>query len=108
MKKKLLLLIPLALTLCVCGLLIASLQFGGTPIGGLNSPMFGYASQGIPPGGGSCSNVGDVYEETPFHGWPLQFRNCDWATISTYYCTPHYFAGYTPYPLKTSSDRKLG
>jgi len=95
MKKKLMLIVPVALVLCVCGLLIASLQFGGTPIGGLNAPMFGYGSQGVPPGGGSCENVNQVYEDNPFHGWPVQFRECDWATISAYYCTPHYFSGYT-------------
>ena len=103
MKKKLLMILPVVFILCVCGLLIASLQFGGTPLGGLGSDITGFNSQGVPPGGGSCGNIGQAQEDNPFHGWPVQFRDCDWATVSAYYCTPHYFAGYTHHGIDISN-----
>jgi len=99
--------LPLVLLLCVCGLLIASLQFGGVAMGGFQN-VSGYGSQGIPPAGGSCANVGQVYADNPFQGWPADFRPCNWAVISAYYCTPHYFVGYTHYGIDLSNDWTSG
>jgi murein DD-endopeptidase MepM/ murein hydrolase activator NlpD len=87
--KKIMYSIPMLLLLCVCGLLIASLQFGGTPLEGLQH-VAGFSSQGIPPTGGSCSSIGQSFPDNPFSGWPLDFRQCNWATISAYFCTPSY------------------
>ena len=101
MKKALPILFGLLL-LCACGLLFSAPSFGGSALAGLQD-VFGYTSQGIPPGGGSCANVGQLYEDNPFYGWPVNYRYCDWAVISAYYCTPNYFAGYTHWGIDLSN-----
>ncbi len=59
-----------------------------------------YGSHGIsggdpPPGGGHCSNVGVDFADNPFHGWPVNYRKGNWSTISSWFCDPNYFVGYT-------------
>lgn len=101
MKKIIIFLIGLLL-LAICGLLFAAPSFGGSPLAGYLD-IVGYNSQGNPPGGGSCDNVGTTYAENPFNGWPVQYRTCDWAVISAYYCTPNYFVGYTHWGIDLSN-----
>ena len=100
--KKILILFLGGLLLLACGLLFSAPSFGGSAVAGL-SDIVGYTNQGIPPGGGSCDNVGQVYEDNPVYGWPVDYRHCDWAVISAYYCTPNYFAGYTHWGIDLSN-----
>ena len=100
--KKLLIFLAVLLILLACGLLFGAPQFGGTGLAGLQD-IVGFGNNGIPPGGGSCDNIGQVNEENPFHGWPVDYRKCDWAVISAYYCTPNYFAGYTHWGIDLSN-----
>ena len=100
--RTILLLILLFLILMACGLLFLSLRtFATNP--GEPTGVTGYHDSGIPPKGGQCSNIGRVFDSTPFHGWPVAFRTCDWAIISAYFCTPNYFAGYTHWGIDLAS-----
>jgi murein DD-endopeptidase MepM/ murein hydrolase activator NlpD len=96
--KKIKYFVPILLILCVCGMLIASLQMSGTVFGGFQT-VGGFGNQGVPPSGGSCANVSQVYADDPFQGWPVQYQDCNWGVISAYYCTPHYFPGFTHYGI---------
>jgi len=100
--KKILLLLLSGLLLLACGLLFSAPSFGGGALAGLQD-VIGFTSQGNPPGGGSCDNVEKIYADNPFNGWPVQYRTCDWAVISAYYCTPNYFAGYTHWGIDLSN-----
>ena len=100
--KKLLIFLVILLVLLACGLLFGAPQFGGTGLAGLQE-IVGFGNNGVPPGGGSCDNIGQVDEENPFHGWPVEYRHCDWAVISAYYCTPNYFVGYTHWGIDLSN-----
>ena len=100
--KKILLLLLSGLLLLACGLLFSAPSFGGGALAGLQD-VIGFTSQGNPPGGGSCDNVGKTDTDNPFNGWPVQYRICDWAVISAYYCTPNYFAGYTHWGIDLSN-----
>lgn len=46
---------------------------------------------GIPPGGGSCSNIGHYDQENPFSGWPVAFWPGNWNIVTAWYCDPQYF-----------------
>jgi murein DD-endopeptidase MepM/ murein hydrolase activator NlpD len=100
--KKIKYILPIFLLVCVCGLLIASLQMNGTALGGFQT-VAGFGNQGLPPGGGSCANISQVYPDNPFHGWPAQYQSCNWGVISAYYCTPNYFPGFTHYGIDLSN-----
>ncbi len=48
------------------------------------------------PMGGICAGwIGKRVKGNPFHGWPVDFHKGDWNTISTWWCDPDYFPGYT-------------
>jgi murein DD-endopeptidase MepM/ murein hydrolase activator NlpD len=96
--KKIKYILPIFMILCICGLLIASLQMSGTLFGGFQT-VGGFGNQGVPPGGGTCANVSQVYSDNPFHGWPAEYQSCNWGVISAYYCTPNYFPGFTHYGI---------
>jgi len=96
--KKIKYLMPVFLFVCVCGMLIASLQMSGSMFGGFQT-VGGFGNQGVPPGGGTCANISQVYADNPFRGWPVQYQDCNWGVISAYYCTPHYFPGFTHYGI---------
>ena len=100
--RKIKYLLPIFVSVCMCGMLIASLQMNGLSFGGLQS-VGGFGNQGIPPGGGSCANVGQVYPDDPFQGWPAEYQACNWGVISAYYCTPNYFPGFTHYGIDLSN-----
>jgi len=41
--------------------------------------------------GGACSGQVNSYrDDIPVHGWPVNFRNADWTTISAWFCDPTY------------------
>lgn len=87
--------------LLACGLLFLSLRT--RIVETLPGNVSGYHNSGTPPRGGSCAQIGRVFEETPFHGWPVDFRPCDWGIISAYFCTPNYFPGYTHWGIDLAS-----
>jgi len=100
--KKIKYIIPLLIFLCVCGMLVASLQMGGTLFGGFQT-VGGFGNQGVPPGGGTLDNISQVYPDNPFHGWPVQYQECNWGVISAYYGTPNYFPGFSHYGIDLSN-----
>ena len=55
----------------------------------------GYRAGTHPPSGGSCANVGVFFEDNPFIGWPTTRFVGDWKVISSWYCDPTYFVGFT-------------
>lgn len=42
------------------------------------------------PSTGTCANVGEVYPDNPFSGWPVQ-GGASWGQVTAYYCDPGYF-----------------
>ena len=36
-----------------------------------------------------CENVGEVYPDDPFHGWPIP--GAGWGDVTAYYCDPTYY-----------------
>lgn len=100
--RKLLLAAAIVLILCVLVLLMTPFGFAISGDGGHHA-VVGFGNYGVPPRGGSCGNVGRIYPSNPFYGWPVQFRKCDWAIISAYFCTPNYFAGYTHWGIDLAS-----
>ena len=95
MKKKVILLMLFGLGLCLCSLAVA---LGGLSTGedlrlgwrGYHGYSISYApGEGEPPGGGDCANVGVVYPENPFQGWPVDFRMGEMESISFAYCAPY-------------------
>jgi len=97
----LVLLVPLILAaLCALGLLSSSGSFMAPMAHQTQMAGYGYGEgAGIPPGGGSCANIG-VYEPlNPFVGWPVDFHPNNWNTITSWYCDPTYFPGFTHWGL---------
>jgi hypothetical protein len=95
---------PLVILFVCCCLAIAVMQvapFAGFP-GGFQVPGIGrfYGPGGyMPPGGGPCSNIGIAYPSNPFYGWPVDFWAGDWNTVTSWFCDPRYFAGFTHYGI---------
>lgn len=102
MKRKVALMALVGGMVLVCALLLTPLEFGGLPLVGY-APIYGFGNQGVVPRGGDCANVGKEIEGNPIHGWPVHFRECDWAIISAYFCTPNYFVGYTHWGIDLAS-----
>jgi murein DD-endopeptidase MepM/ murein hydrolase activator NlpD len=94
---------PLALLfplLCLCLVALALMQNanGDFPLLARGTPHPEYGTGpggGIPPGGGSCDNIGQENPKNPFGGWPAAFWPGNWNIISSWYCDPNYFKGYT-------------
>jgi len=105
--KKIKYLLPIMLFVCVCAMLIASLQMSGTLFGG-NQSVGGFGNQGIPPGGGTLNNIAQVYPDNPFQGWPAHYQACNWGVISAYYGTPHYFPGFSHYGIDLTNYWSAG
>jgi len=101
--RRILFFVLLLLLLCVLGVLFTPLDPRGSTGKGDYSDIVGFGNYGVPPRGGSCGNVGVIYDNNPFSGWPVNFRECDWAIISAYFCTPYYFAGYTHWGIDLAS-----
>lgn len=55
----------------------------------------GGGGAGAVPSGGSCGNIGQVYADNPFIGWPVTRFAGDWKVISAWFCDPTYFRGFT-------------
>ncbi|NPA90917.1 MAG: M23 family metallopeptidase [Chloroflexi bacterium] len=55
----------------------------------------GWDSIGVPPTRGNCKYIGRFWPENPFRGWPVKKFECNWNTISAWFCDPDYFVGYT-------------
>ena len=100
--KKIKYILPILVILCICGMLIASLQMSGVLFGG-NQSVGGFGNQGIPPGGGTLDNISQVYADNPFQGWPAQYQACNWGVITAYYGTPNYFPGFKHYGIDLSN-----
>ncbi len=93
MAKKLIITILLLLLLCCLSLALGiwsasretDLSFRG---------YYGYSiayepGEGEPPGGGSCNNVGLIYGDNPFAGFPVDYQIGDLESISFGYCAPY-------------------
>jgi len=48
-----------------------------------------------PPRRGHCAWVGVAQPDNPFSGWPVNYHPGDWNTITSWFCDPTYFKGYT-------------
>jgi hypothetical protein len=47
--------------------------------------------EGLPlPGEGTCDNIGEVYPDNPFSGWPV-IGGANWGLVTAFYCDPDYF-----------------
>ena len=96
MKRLLYLLVALLFLFPLClGVSKANVRFvingNGVPEAHAHLPGGAHA-----PGGGVCAGwIGLRVEGNPFHGWPVKFHEGDWNTISTWWCDPDYFPGYT-------------
>ncbi len=98
---RIILLILLLLVLFACALLFLSLRT--RIVETVPGTVAGYHNSGVPPRGGSCAQIGVAFDSVPFHGWPVDFRQCDWGIISAYFCTPNYFPGYTHWGIDLAS-----
>jgi len=47
------------------------------------------------PGSGACSHVGVSVPDNPFTGWPVDYHPGDWNIVTSWFCDPSYFEGYT-------------
>ncbi len=94
---------PLVLIALACALLIAcclcvgSVQLPAPDVtsGGGDNLGRGFRGGNRPPSGGTCANVGLFYEDNPFTGWPVTRFVGDWKVISSWFCDPTYFVGFT-------------
>jgi murein DD-endopeptidase MepM/ murein hydrolase activator NlpD len=85
------------IALCLCVLVCALSRLPDSIIGrsgGEGNPAI-LQSGSHPPSGGTCANVGINYPENPFRGWPVERFPGDWRVISSWFCDPLYFRGYT-------------
>ena len=89
----LLILLPM-LCLFVCGL--SEFRLGKV------RQLTSYGAHGLshlggdaPPGGGNCALIGQAAEGNPFSGWPTTYRQGNWNTVTSWFCDPNYFSGYT-------------
>jgi len=60
-------------------------------ISSIGTPIAFTLNTGTPPRSGNCKDVGKVYDDVPFRGWPLDFYQCDWSIVSAYFCSPNYY-----------------
>lgn len=63
----------------------------------------GWGNIGVPPHGGNCAYIGQDWPDNPFRGWPVKKFEGDWNTISTWFCDPNYFVGYTHWGIDIAS-----
>ena len=92
MPKRIVVFLPLfLLCLCIAALLLTPLpvqRVGGPRSGSYVQPGSG-APGAHPPSRGTCANVSQDMG-APFRGWPVNFYQGDWRTISAWYCDPDY------------------
>jgi murein DD-endopeptidase MepM/ murein hydrolase activator NlpD len=82
---------------CLLGALAASLVNvplslrGSVPAGSQYNPYSGSGVPGAPPPArGNCGNINKIYPNNPFFGWPVEFHQGDWRTMSAWFCDPRY------------------
>jgi murein DD-endopeptidase MepM/ murein hydrolase activator NlpD len=83
--------------LCLCLLVCALSSLPDSIIGrsgGEGNPVV-LQSGAQPPSGGTCADVGLDYPDNPFRGWPVRRFAGDWRVISSWFCDPLYFRGFT-------------
>ena len=94
MKVKLVVLgIGVLLLLCLAAsLTVISIPIhGSAPAGSQYQPGAGSGVPGAPPPRrGNCGNVNKVFPNNPFEGWPVEFYEGDWRTLSAWFCDPRY------------------
>ncbi len=98
-------LIVFLIMLCLCGLLVADAiptSLEGMSMKG-NYEQLGIVGGDPPPGRGSCSGVGKNHPDNPFSGWPLDYEPGNWEIITSWYCDPDYFEGYTHWGIDLGS-----
>jgi len=106
-KNRWVVVIVVVIVACLCLYAI----FGGalsipTPTSGgdgISDIEIGMREGTIPPSGGTCGNINKVYEENPFYGWPVERFYGDWRSITSWFCDPNYFVGYTHWGLDFGS-----
>lgn len=91
-------LLVIGLLLALIGCCFAALIFNPSWMTGTASWAYGEISKKIPggasaPGRGDCTNIGEVFPENPFSGWPVQ-TSPDWNRISAWWCDPKYLKSF--------------
>lgn len=52
--------------------------------------------EGEVPVSGNCANLGVIFPDNPFHGWPVAYEPGNWGTVTFWFCdlytngTPHW------------------
>jgi len=92
-------LIAILLALALIGCCLAVLIFDPAWMTG-NRQLVDYGEIGdkIPGGAGApargdCTNIGEVFPDNPFTGWPVQ-TDANWNRISAWWCDPSYFQSF--------------
>lgn len=86
-KWKVLLLFLLPFSFCCC-MAAATGSLSGDVFSSY-SPNNGYGEgpgQGETPLMGDCANLGVVYPDNPFHGWPVDYETGNWGIVTFWYC----------------------
>ena len=86
---------PIALCLCLLVCALSSVPDSMIGRSGSEGNPAIFQSGAYPPSGGSCANVGLDYPDNPFRGWPVERFPGDWSVISSWFCDPLYFRGFT-------------
>ena len=119
-RKRWLVLGVLGLAFVVCALALSVLSLPTAPSRlntlsqGVAAGPAGSSSGGPPPHGGTCAATDVRVPDSPIYGWPMklyaqaqpqkiflykdhfaQVWAGDWRTISSWFCDPEYFRGYT-------------
>lgn len=61
-----------------------------------------------PPAGGSCARVNQTFPDDPFSGWPLTDYEGDWNVVTSWFCDPEYFVGYTHWGIDLGVAEGVG
>ena len=96
--KRLSIILLLLSFLCVISIGLSDFYLDGEGV----KPVGEYTDLGIPglggdppPGSGNCETIGQTQDDNPFIGWPVDYYPGNWNTITSWYCDPDYFEGYT-------------
>jgi murein DD-endopeptidase MepM/ murein hydrolase activator NlpD len=94
--KRLPLILLLMICLCVSTFGLADYELGKVrPLGGYSDHEIPGLGGDSPPAGGGCEAIGKKHGDNPFHGWPVKYRVKNWNTITSWFCDPNYFDGFT-------------
>jgi len=78
-------LLPFVALCCAAG---AALGVNGDLLSSYDSTD-GYGDgpgEGETPEIGDCANLGKVYTDNPYHGWPVEYEEGNWGTVTFWFC----------------------